>query len=86
MQIVAVNNMVLNLREFSSERAPSGLGETSIPELQFAANRYLGNVGAPIEAIPSDRAIGELDVEVEDGGVSEVSIRVEELKSNSTQM
>lgn len=47
LQVVAVNNMVLNLRDFDHAQMPST--RDSVPELQFASNRFLGNIGAPIK-------------------------------------
>lgn len=39
-------HLILNLRNFHGESSDTNTQE--LPELQFASNRFLGNIGAPL--------------------------------------
>lgn len=45
--MIAVSNMVLNLRSYDSYVDAGNVG--IIPELNYTSNSFLGNIGAPIE-------------------------------------
>ncbi|EIM81794.1 uncharacterized protein STEHIDRAFT_171468 [Stereum hirsutum FP-91666 SS1] len=48
LQAIAVNVMFLNLRNINGRAEPTDFAP-SLPELNFTQNRFLGNIGAPVE-------------------------------------
>jgi hypothetical protein len=69
---IIINHLVLSLRAFSnhtvqcSGRVPSNTTTPSLGALDFAENRFLGNIGAPLDYNQWDDA-DEIENEVEQG-------------------
>ncbi|TDL27700.1 hypothetical protein BD410DRAFT_835014 [Rickenella mellea] len=51
---VMINHMLLNLRHVSNTHTGGGLSEKTIPELAFAQNSIIGNLGAPLINDPDE--------------------------------
>lgn len=65
---IAVNNMFLNLRnpdDHSQGSKPMGI-VSSLPEINFTQNRFLGNIGAPVEHEQWDGGFDENEEEIDD--------------------
>ncbi|KAF9078257.1 hypothetical protein BDP27DRAFT_1207250, partial [Rhodocollybia butyracea] len=72
LENILINRFVLNLRAFSnrtiqhSVKAPSNTTAPPLSVLDFAENRFLGNIGAPLDYNQWDD-VDELEDEVEQG-------------------
>ncbi|TDL17482.1 hypothetical protein BD410DRAFT_794313 [Rickenella mellea] len=51
---VLINHLLLNLRHVSTTHPGGGLSQKTIPELNFATNSIIGNIGAPLTNDPVD--------------------------------
>ncbi|TDL24218.1 hypothetical protein BD410DRAFT_786315 [Rickenella mellea] len=72
---VMINHLLLNLRQVTDLQHRGGLSEmtTTLPEVAFAANSFIGNLGAPVREISGEIA---RDVETLDGYEMESPIEV----------
>ncbi|TDL23162.1 hypothetical protein BD410DRAFT_839074 [Rickenella mellea] len=51
---IMINRMILGLRQVSNTHVSGGLSEKSLPNLGFAANSFIGNLGAPLRQRSDD--------------------------------
>ncbi|TDL21187.1 hypothetical protein BD410DRAFT_804380 [Rickenella mellea] len=53
---IMINHLLLNLRHVSATHSGGGLSQKSLPEVAFASNAIIGNIGAPLTDDPEEFA------------------------------
>ncbi|TDL20722.1 hypothetical protein BD410DRAFT_364429 [Rickenella mellea] len=51
---ILINHLLLNLRHVSARQSGGGFSQNTLPEVAFASNATIGNIGAPLTEDPEE--------------------------------